>query len=327
MSTVDDMLYHLGGVPVGGGLLPPMGGSGRVYFVDPANGSDGNTGDTPGDAKDTVGAAEDVCTDKAGDTIYLLNDGNTTGTSRESTVPLVWDKDNTHLIGLCAPSWFSQRSRITPASGATIQSEPFMTVSGHGNYFKNLQIAHWGDTDTIDASGVNVEGNRNVFENCHIVGIGGANVGDQAAAVDLQIDGEENVFINCVIGTDTVARSAANSNVKFGGGAAEEAARNLFINCIFPMWADAGTPYFINAAAATDTQRFQMFRGCSFINTGTSTLTTGVNWSGNGICALYNCGFYGCTDVTAADSTSVVLVGPAGSPNVDVGLYKGVDIA
>ena len=118
------------GMPVmGGGMLPLMGGriaatgDAKVYFVDPANGSDGNTGLSPDKALDTVSAAFALTVDLSGDTIYLLNDGNTSGTSREDST-ITWSKDNVHLVGLCAPTMISQRARISPSSGNTTVVSP-----------------------------------------------------------------------------------------------------------------------------------------------------------------------------------------------------------
>ena len=65
MTTFGDGVFQYGGMPLGAGMLPLMGGSGKVYFVDPANGSDGNTGLEPGRALDTVGAAYAKCIDKS----------------------------------------------------------------------------------------------------------------------------------------------------------------------------------------------------------------------------------------------------------------------
>ena len=73
------------GLPMtgGAGTIPLMGGrianSGdqKIYWVDPANGSDGNNGLSPDKAMNTVSAAYAKTVDKSGDTIYLLNDGNT----------------------------------------------------------------------------------------------------------------------------------------------------------------------------------------------------------------------------------------------------------
>jgi len=330
VTTHKDMLTHMGGVPVSGaGMLPLMGGSGKSFFVDPANGADGNTGRKPTDALATVAAAYALCTDKSGDTIYLLNDGNTSGSARE-TAALVWAHDNVHLVGLCAPS-INQRSRITPTSASTDVDAytPFLTVSGHGCIFKNISLVQGNSADDTASIGILVSGNRNYFENVSVLTGQHANQGDEAGTANVQITGEENVFEQCYIGTDTVARSAANASVLFGSGNTDQAARNIFRNCFFPMFADATSPYFINAPTENDVMRWNSFENCTFINTGSSTLGEAVNWTAtSGKLFLKDCAFYGMTDIVAADEAEVLMYGiSAGLGVVDVGHFKAVDIA
>jgi len=331
VTTFKDGLYQYGGSAVGSGMLPVMGqtgtsGASKAFFVHGALGSDGNPG-TVKDPLKTVSAAYALCTAGAGDTVYVLNDGSTTASVREAA-GLTWAKKNTHLVGLCAPS-INQRARITPTSGSTDVDAftPFLTVSADGCIFKNISLVQGNSEDAKASIGIHVTGLRNYFENVSVLTGQHANQGDEAGTIWVRVDSEENVFESCYIGTDTIARSAANANVKFGSGSNEEAARNIFRNCIFPAYADNAGVLFINAANATDTSRWNLFEGCTFVNTGTSTMTEGVQYDGNGVLLLKDCGFYGCTDVVAADNTSTQLVGPAGSPNVDVGMFKGVDIA
>ena len=332
MTTVKDGLFQYGGSAVGSGMLPVMGqtgtsGASKSFFVHGALGNDGNPGTVKAPFK-TVSAAYALCTAGAGDTVYVLNDGSSTASVREAA-GLTWAKKNTHLVGLCAPS-INQRARITPITTVTDDVDaftPFLTVSADGCIIKNISLVQ-GQTEDAKASvGIHVTGLRNYFENVSVITAIHANQCDEAGTSWVRVDGEENVFQSCYIGQDTIARSAANANVQFGSGSAEEATRNVFRDCIFPAYADNAGVLFINAANATDTQRWNMFERCTFVNTGTSTMTEGVQYDGNGVLLLKDCGFYGCTDVVAADNTSTQLVGPAGSPNVDVGMFKGVDIA
>jgi len=312
MSTFPDQLFHFGGIPVSSaGMLPIMGGKSKAYFVDPANGNDNNSGTRPDPqhALDTVSAAYAKCVDKQGDVIYLLNDGNTSGTSRE-TGTITWSKDNTHLIGLCAPVSLSQRARIAPTSGNTDFDAftPMLTVSGHGNIFANVQIAPWGSEDAKAARGVDVTGNRNFFYNCHLIGITHANVGDEAAACDVKITGEENVFERTTIGMDSVARSTTNGSVEL----TSQATRNSFIDCLFPMLADNAGALFIKADAASDLDRWVLFKNCVFINavesTGTSlTSACNVHDAAGGAVILQNCIIVGADDVAAADNGNVYV--------------------
>lgn len=333
MTTFGDQILQYGGVPVSsGGMLPVLGGEAKAFFVDPANGADGNSGLSPEktDSLKTVAAAYAKCTDKQGDVVYLLNDGNTSGSARE-TAALVWAKDNTHLVGLCAPS-INQRSRITPPTTSAVDVDaftPFLTVSGNGCIFSNIALVQGQSEDSKASVGILCSGLRNYFSNVSVLTGQHANQGDEAATTWVTVTGEENVFEDCYIGTDTIARSAANTSVRFGSGATDQAARNIFRRCVFAMFADATSPFFISAPTENDVQRWNLFDNCSFINSGSSSLVAGVNWvatSGNVL--LKDCAFSGVDNVTAADDANVLMYGISSALGVvDVGLYKGTDVA
>jgi hypothetical protein len=295
--------------------MPVMGatsanGVGKVYFVEPANGAAGNTSTSPTDAADSVGQAYALTVDKQGDIIYYLNDGNTTGSSRESTIPLAWSNDNTHLVGCCAPVPMSQRSRITPVSTAALTANPVITVSGHGNTISNVQIAHWGaDTNGIAARGLDVTGNRNYFYNCHIVGIPNAHTGDEAAAADLKVTGSENMFERCYFGANTVTRSTTNACVELTGAAT----RIHFKDCFFTLYADNAGALFVKIDAAADIDREILFDNCIFYNpigAGSTALTAAmdVHASAGGDVIVKDCMLVGGADWEAADAANILLM-------------------
>jgi hypothetical protein len=262
------------GSPVMGGsmALPVMGGriaatgDAKVYFVDPANGSDGNTGLSPDQAMDSVSGAYAKTVDKAGDTIYLLNDGNTSGTSRED-VTITWSNDNTHLVGLCAPTILSQRARISPPTTQATVVTPQLTVSGSGCVFMNFSLFE-GTAVATDSTCVSVTGHRNYFNNVAMMNMGATETATRAGSEALLLSAaRENTFDGCYIGLDTIARTGLNANVRFQSGAT----RNIFRGCFFPMYITATTPMFIDANAANAIDRFVWFKDCLFHNATTST--------------------------------------------------------
>jgi len=313
MTTFGDQVFQFGGVPVGGGALGMgiMGGSATVFFVDPANGSDNNSGKKQDIAMDTVGAAYALTTDKQGDVIHYLNDGNTTGSSREATIPLVWSNDNTHLVGACAPVPMSQRCRVTPVATAALTEEPVIEVTGHGNTFSNLQIAHWGaDTNTIGARGVDVSGNRNYFYNVHFVGVPNAHTGDETDCCDLLLTGSENMFERCYFGANTVTRSTTNANVELSGAAT----RNWFKDCFFTVYSDNAGVLFVKIDGSGDIDREVVFDNCIFYNptgAGSTTMTSAMNVhaSAGGDVIIKDCALIGATDWGAGtDETNIWLM-------------------
>jgi len=322
------------GNPVLPGGVPIMGKTGKAFFVDPARGSDFNKGTSWKEPMATVTAAYDKTTDKAGDVVYLLNDGNTSGTSRDAAA-ITWSNDNTHLIGLCAPTMISQRARISPPTTATAILTPYLTVSGHGNIFANISLFEGTSEDSVASECVRVTGNRNYFYNVAMMNMGDAtngHSGDEANSCHLKISGgEENTFENCYIGLDTAARSTTNANVEL----VSSATRNIFKNCMFPAFADNAGVLFVKIDAASDIDRFVLFDGCTFYNAVGSTGTTmtaamDVHASAGGLVLIKDCFLVGATDWEAADS-SVMYVGGWGTGTAadikELGIAHTVDIA
>jgi hypothetical protein len=98
------------------------------------------------------------------------------------------------------------------------------------------------------------------------------------------------------------------------------------------MYADNADAVFILAEASCG-DRWHLMERCVFVNsspvlTAATTITQGVNWSNTAGCMLLlkDCAFYGCTDITTADSTKVVFSGAA-LPLADAGKFLGIDVA
>jgi len=314
------------GMPVLPGGVPIMGPSAKVFFVDGARGSNNNRGTSWNKPVKTVTKALTLCTDKAGDVIVLMNDGNTSGTSRDDAT-IAWSLDNTHLVGLCAPTNVSQRARISPTTTLGSIVTPQLTVSGHGNSFWNISLFEGDDEDGVASECVRVTGNRNYFNNVAMMNMGSANSGDEAASCNLKISGgEENFFENCYIGLDTIARSTTNANVEL----ISAAARNTFRNCMFPAFADNAGALFVKIDGAGDIDRWVLFDNCTFMNAVNSTATTmtaamDVHASAGGSVLIKDCMLIGATDWEAADSTTMWLQGAV--PTDDgTGIAVNVDV-
>lgn len=330
MTTFGDQVFEHGGKPVGSdGFIPLMGPNAKAIFVDGARGSDANKGLRWDNPVATVTKALTLATDKAGDVIYLLNDGNTSGTSRDAAT-ITWSLDNTHLCGVCAGSMISQRSRISPPTSATSIVTPQLIVSGHGNKFSNVSLFEGTSEDSVASECVRVTGNRNFFYNVAMMNMGDAtngHSGDEANSCHLKISGgEENEFVRCYIGLDTAARSTTNANVELVSGAA----RNSFKGCVFPAFADNAGVLFVKIDGASDIDRFVSFEDCLFINADNSTATTmtaamDVHASAGGHVIVKDCGLVGASDWEAADSSVIRLLGAAPAA-ATTGIAVDVDV-
>lgn len=312
MGTTNLDWLEISGVPTFGmGGWPPFTGS--WFFVDPANGSDGNTGaaDSP---LATIYRAYALMTDGANDVCVIIGDGSTTGTARLSTAlaqtidssattgTLTWAKDACHLIGMTAPTKVAQRARIAPPSGtytqATFGSGNFIVVSASGCYFANFSIFNGFSTGGTNQIALTVSGGRNYFENVNIGGMGDAASAQDTGSRSLLVTGTgENTFVGCTIGLDTVTRTVANASLEL----AAATPRNAFIDCIFPFQTSAATVLGILGTGAGCIDRWTEFDRCKFINNVQSTSTTmsglaTLPASAGGLLLLKDCTAVGITE-------------------------------
>lgn len=318
------------GVPVLGGQAVLSGG--KHLFVNYATGSDRNAGTSWDKALKTITAAYAKCTAGKNDVVYVIGNGQSTGSQRLSST-LTWAKDATHLIGVSTPGRYSQRSRIAPLSGATAFS-PLMTVSADGCIIANLQFFH-GFVDEAGAGiCLNVTGERNFFEGCHIAGMGHAEMGDNAGSSSLSLTGNgENTFRRCTIGLNTIARSTTNAEIDLKSAAV----RNYFEDCDIVTFADNAGHLFVKADSSGDLDRETIFSRCRFLNSVCSTATamTGalsVHASAGGLILLDCCTLVGATDwVAGADNANVYLAGHGqaytGTANTLTGLAHTFDLS
>lgn len=261
---------------------------GNIWYVDPGKSASGGGG-SANDAFITVAEALSAASADNDDVVIIAG---TSSTGRTSEVQINWNKRRTHLIGAGAPRRLNSRNGISFSSTAT---SPCFTVSANNCIFANVSFAQFNDVNIL----VDVTSDYNTFMNVHFQGIGNATTGDDTAARSLRINGgEENEFINCTIGLDTVARSAANASLELTGSCP----RNKFINCDFPMFADNAGALWVKADTGNAYERFLQFENCFFNNpdgSSSSTLTIGFDLSttGNGDINMLNCNWRGATDL------------------------------
>ena len=298
---------------------------GDIFYIDPINGTDTNGGKDQNDAFKTLTAAYAATTNNHHDVIVIVPGGPGTGEAYATveTSAITWSNNLTHLIGNVAPTPMSSRARVATATAGL---SPFITISGQGNSFHNVNFYNPATTNYIN---VRVSGSRNFFENVHFAGIANATAGDNATGASLELyGGSENYFMNCTIGLDTVTRTAANANLKISLGTSTSA-RNVFDGCIFPMMADADAPRFINCADTNGTDRYNLFRGCQFINAIGSTSTNqtdaiAIAAGPGGLLVFHDCLLIGATG-WADNLTSIYLLGNASNDTLATGYCKAVN--
>lgn len=289
---------------------------GDVFYVDPSAGNDtANDGSTPNNALKTVTAAYAKMTSGAHDITVIAPTGGT-GRSTESAA-ITWAKRFAHIVGAAAPIKNSPRAGMAfTATGQTTTAQ--FTVSENGCIFKNLTL-YQGVADSYVLA--NVTGDYNYFEGVHFNGMVNATAGDQATGRDLKLTGaDDNVFVNCTIGNNTTARSAANACLEATGGSA----RNVFDNCDFIVYPDNAGVLFFKAASAGNIDRYIRFKDCAFFSPGalsaatTMTIGMSIHAAAGGMVWLDgNTKMYGATNLcdtaTAVYSSANIMASAADS--------------
>lgn len=287
----------------------------NAVFLKPSTGNDLDDGLSPDSAVKTWAQAHTLVPADKNATVYVISEDNSaSGTTDYQSSTLTLSKDGVRYIGVNSGGMYGQRSRIAQLSTATGVS-PLVTFSGNNCYMSGIHVFQ-GVADATSIISVRVSGDRNHFYRCHFAGIGNATQ-DKAGAASLSVQGEENLFEECVIGLDTIGRgSEANSEIAFDGG---PAIRNVFRRCIIPTYADANTHQFIKTAA-TAMDRFQIFDNCIFYNAVDSAATNmteafdlATPTSPAGGIILHNCTLVGATEWDAGDTGNLWIVGPSGT--------------
>ena len=234
-------------------------GTGKVIYVDAANGDDGRSGRSPETAVATIAVGYALLTANQNDILALIGGASQFAIS----AALTWAKSYTHMIGLAAPG-YNCRARI----GNTGDLASLLTVSASGCMFKNFRIGNYGD-DVTALGNVVVSGSRNYFQGVHFFGPGHATPAGETGSRVLQLSGaEENTFEDCYIGGETILRSAANFIMEITGASL----RNIFKGCWFISAADTAG-YQLVQIDNTAT-KFTIFEDCKFYNFSVNHATT-----------------------------------------------------
>lgn len=262
MPHFAEMVYHLGGVPVMAGI--PFGKNANYYFVDPANGSNSNDGLSLDKAVADITTAYGLCTTNQHDTVFYIAGSS----SNTLSAALTWSKSYTHLIGICAPTQIAQRARIFQLSTLTGAS-PLLNITGSGCIFKNFYIFQ-GVDDATSLINVQVTGQRNYFENVHFAGGGHNTMAIDNCASLFVNGGDENTFVNCVLGIDTIDLGNGGNVLRFDG----EARRNIFRNCYLNVRIDHAGARLVEMVDGTATEMMTIFDNCIFHANSTNKATT-----------------------------------------------------
>jgi hypothetical protein len=251
--------------------LPPIRGT--WFFVDGTSGSDANDGLSPESALKTLYATTTTTGDTGayaklvssrGDGLCILSSA-TTAASKSATVSAAfsWAKCGVTVFGVSSGSGYSSRARITNAS-TVLTAAYLFNVTGDNNRFENVAILNSG-TDALALGAVIVTGLRNVFKKCHIVGGSCTTATANEYSVQIAAGAQENDFIDCIIGTDSIARGN-NANCELYLNGDQYTYRNRFIRCQFIAYGTAaGAHVAIKSGNSLPWNLSMVFNDCDFI--------------------------------------------------------------
>ncbi len=243
----------------------PVGPSSNVFYIDPANGDDDNSGLHPTKPLLTLEAAYALCTAGQNDVVAII--GGATGLYPETAID--WAKSYTHLVGLTAPLSVGQRARIVNHADNDLTT--LFTVGAQGCIIKNIQFFD-GKDKAEDGACVHIDGDghRTYMQNCFIAGMGNAATAARAGSYSLQVAASECTFVDCTIGLDTIIRAAANSELIITGG------RNRFVHCDIRSYSETAGKFLVKIDNAGGDMRDQIFDDCLFYNY-TSNWVNGID--------------------------------------------------
>jgi len=294
----------------------PQGPNSQVYVVDPVNGDDDNPGTNWEAPLATLAEAEDKCTANQHDTVLYVSGSSGINLS----AALTWDKSYTHLVGVAAPTGVATRARLFQLSTLTGAS-PLLNITASGCIFKNFYIFQ-GVDDATSLINVQVTGGRNYFEDVHFAGGGHATMAINGAASLKLAAAEENRFVRCTFGVDTIAAGTGCVALLLDG----EAHRNKFEDCYFTMYAGHAGAAFVEVADATGFDRYTIFKNCLFTNTASQAMTEAfVIPAGVGAprtIYVLNSFLHGATDWESNDRGVVFISGSAITGGTTAGIMQ-----
>lgn len=316
-------ITHLSGLEVAG--VPTMGVAGvpglytgNWWFVNETTGSDGNTGASDNPFK-TLNQALTMAQANNNDVVAFEGTIHLTST-------LVWNKNQVHLIGMCAPLMKGKRARIS-VSGSTAFT-PMVSVTASGCHFNRFGTFYGFNSSTNNVQPWADTGGRNCYDLVEFLGFGDGTATTGTAnkttsrSLTLNTSTGETTFRNCVFGEDTESRGAANYNIEIAGGAP----RLTFENCdIYGLIAAGGTGGGFLLIGAAGIDRYVNFKNCRFISdtkSSGSTLTQAFNLNASigGLVMLDQCTMVGVTHIETAPTNQVFLTNAAPSIAADAGI-------
>ena len=257
----------INGVPVTFGNTQNAG-AGKIIYVNPTTGSNGNKGTSMDKPVSTIAYAYTLTSSNNHDVIVL---SATSGHSASDQLSVT--NSRTHFWGMDAVGrYYGQRTRWT--MGLTTGSAiAVVKNTGVGNTFSNIKFDS-SDTLTTSIYAFAEGGEYTVIENCEIYK--SSDLGT-ATAAELLMNGDSAHVRNCTIGSLVNQVTAARTNVLLTRETITgKVCRDVTIeNCLFWLKSSSATASHIHATTATDVERMLLVKDCTMVVAKTSSGTVG----------------------------------------------------
>lgn len=220
--------------------------------------------------------------------------------AHSSAAAITWSKSYTHLIGMAKPGSFF--SGYYPEISISADAVPLLHVTGAGNLFANLsfKFGRGYSGSNMYCLRLGTGGQNCTFIGCHFDGPQNATEAASAETSVVFVQGDSCYFKNCAFGTYWQGMTAGRL-LQIGHGAAS--VTGVFEDCQFIMSASGANPRFIRVQPDTGVGTV-FFKGCQFINIGSTSLTYAIDGVGLGNSKLFfdsDCSFAGVTDIVSAN--------------------------
>lgn len=260
------------GIPLTGSIPMVLGasGSGKIWFVDPTNGSNALSGRVTNQAFATVEYALTQAT--SGDTIAL-----STSATHSLAAGLLVTKSRINFIGLDFQGRQVQQGAKIQLGGA-IASAYVLKNTGVRNSFANIKFIQ-ASTDSTALTVAQEGGEGTLYANCSFV-FGVANNLGSTSAYEILAGSDSATYLNCTFGSDTLLTTAARSVFHIDQVNGFEFKSNILQNCNFLISSSSATANFIKLDAVGDVLFTNLFKNCTFIasvdSAGGIAMTVGV---------------------------------------------------
>lgn len=253
------------GVPINGDIPTTFGntaneGGGKVFYVNPTTGSDGNKGTSMEKPLASLTKANSLVTSNNHDVVVL-----SATSAHAQTEELTVTKNRNHWFGMDAVGrYLGQRSRVTMGVTTTAGTIAIVQTTGVGTTWQNIKF------DSSDTLATSLYAFADGGEYTRMVGcevVKSSLLSDTGRAA-LLCNGDSSYYSHCAFGSLVYIVSAKSPIVLLNRETITgKVARDVtFEDCMFLIKTSSTDASAIHGDGATDIERLMYLKNCLFVN-------------------------------------------------------------